>query len=462
MKTKAGNDATLKRLEHQAEHARVWNELIELLDQMVDVLGDELINADDFVEILQTALAAFDLALTPPTVDQVLVGSVDRTRTPPQLAAVIVLGLNEGSFPYCPKENSIFCDAERRELVRQRIEIDPDTHRRLFDERFFAYLAFTRASEYVCVMRPLADDEGRPMAPSAFWNQLREIFPTVTPTTLPRDATRHAEHIGTPRQLVTSLLQWARSPKSSDSVWPALYDRFARHECRLDCPDAIDTMRYRAWRALSYENNARLSAEVAARLFPDPLSASVSRIETFANCPFKHFARYGLRLDPRDDQDVTAMDLGNAYHSILETLVRQIVERREDFASVSPQFAEQQIRAAAQHIGESLRNEVLLSSARNQYLLRHVERTVERIVAAQREVAKHGKFRPWKAELAFGFSDEASLPPLELNTAHIKLPPTMESMITTPSAMLRLPPTARSFFCPRHRASIPGSGPARG
>jgi ATP-dependent helicase/nuclease subunit B len=259
------------------------------------------------------------------------------------------------------------------------------------------------------------------MAPSAFWNHLGVIFPAAATFTLPREPQQRRQHIGTPRQLVTSLLRWARSDETeADSVSPALYESFARHRCGYDCPDPIDTMRYRAWRALGYENDARLSDDVAARLFGSPLSASVSRIESFANCPFKHFARYGLQLEPRDEEDVTSMDLGNAYHSILETLVREIVKRREDFATVSPQFAEQQIKLAAQQIGESLRNEVLLSSARNQYLLKHVERTVDQVVAAQREIARRGKFRPWKAELSFGFADDESLPPLELRTRSAK------------------------------------------
>src|SRR5207237_9202791 len=101
--------------------------------------------------------------------------------------------------------------------------------------------------------------------------------------------------------------------------WPALYQWLATHEC---CDDAIDVMRFRAWKALQYSNTAQLSPDIANQLFASPLKASVSRIETFATCPFKHFARYGLRLQQREDDDVTVIDLGNVYHEILEKLVR--------------------------------------------------------------------------------------------------------------------------------------------
>src|SRR5207248_409041 len=71
-----------KELEQAGEHEQVWNELAELFDEMADLIGDEQLGIGEFIEILESGLASFDLALTPPTVDQVLVGQVDRTRSP--------------------------------------------------------------------------------------------------------------------------------------------------------------------------------------------------------------------------------------------------------------------------------------------------------------------------------------------------------------------------------------------
>ena len=75
-------------------------------------------------------------------VDQVLVGQVDRTRTP-RLNTAIVLGLNEGTFPRTAREDSVLSDNERRSLRRRGFDIDPDSTRRLLDENLFGYIAFT-------------------------------------------------------------------------------------------------------------------------------------------------------------------------------------------------------------------------------------------------------------------------------------------------------------------------------
>src|SRR5439155_19322058 len=56
-------------LEQQGEHQQVWAELVKLLDQMADVMGEEIVAPIDFLAILESGLEQFDLALTPPTVD---------------------------------------------------------------------------------------------------------------------------------------------------------------------------------------------------------------------------------------------------------------------------------------------------------------------------------------------------------------------------------------------------------
>src|SRR5439155_9943524 len=43
-------------LEQRGEHEQVWSELIKLLDQLVDVIGDKHVTPGDFVEILESGL----------------------------------------------------------------------------------------------------------------------------------------------------------------------------------------------------------------------------------------------------------------------------------------------------------------------------------------------------------------------------------------------------------------------
>ena len=117
-------------IQQQEEHEQVWSELIKLLDQMSDVMGDEPVSPEDFLSILEAGLEQFDLGLTPPTLDQVLVGGIERTRTS-NIRGTILLGLNEGEFPRVPRDTTIFSDGERRALTSHNIEIDPDSERQI-------------------------------------------------------------------------------------------------------------------------------------------------------------------------------------------------------------------------------------------------------------------------------------------------------------------------------------------
>ena len=397
-------------LELRDEHAQVWANLVELFDQMADLLGDEKVSSNEFLDILEFGLERFDLALTPPTVDQVLVGSVERTRTP-QSRAVILLGMNDDQFPRVVREGSILSDGERRALRERRLELDPDTSRRLFDENLLAYIGLTRASHELVLTRSLADDESRPQAPSPYWLRLRDVFPKLQPRTIARRSDCDIDCIGTPRQLVTRLMRWARSD-AHDAPWDALYHWLATHAC---CGDAMDTMRFRAWKALRYDNEAKLSHGVASRLFPSPLRASVSRIESFAHCPFQHFARYGLDLRPREDDEVTALDLGNVYHSVLEHIVRAMIAQKHNWTDVSPDESERRISTYARQVGETLRGELMLSSARNKYLLARVERTLAQVIKSHEAAARRSKLRPLGAEVGFGI-EGSKLPAYEVPT----------------------------------------------
>jgi ATP-dependent helicase/nuclease subunit B len=395
------NAATARnQFEQAGEHDQVWAELVDLFDQMIDLLGDERVSLSDFMEILDSGLERFDLALTPPTVDQVLVGQVDRARTP-DVKVVILLGMNDGQFPRLSREDSILSDSDRKVLRERKIDLDPDTQRQLLDERLLGYVAMTRSSDRLCLTRSISDDESRAAGPSQFWRRLTELMPDISVDVVPRDVRTEPSRIGTPRQLVTALMGWVRAgdTKDKDSTWSSLYQWLATHGTS---GDPVDAMRFRAWPALRYDNLARLSPDIAQRLFSRSLTASVSRIESFATCPFKHFASYVLKLRQREEQDVTSLDLGNIYHHILEKIVREMLSRKSDWALLEPRVAEELVREYAREVGQSLRGELMMSSARNKYLLQRIEKTLNQVISAQRAARQRGRFKPWKAELEFG------------------------------------------------------------
>jgi ATP-dependent helicase/nuclease subunit B len=406
-------DRRAKRIEQADEHQQVWDELTALFQEMVELLGDELMSLERFGEVLESGFEQFDLALTPPTVDQVLVGQIDRTRSP-RLRAVFLLGLCEGEFPAAPADGSILSDRERRELQEQQIDLDPDSRRRLLDERLLGYIAMARTSERLYPCRPTIDAAGRKAAPSVFWQEVRRLFPDA-PVKEARPAGRLApEDIATPRQLVTSLMRWAREPAANEQTnrtWESLYQWLAAHPCN---DDAVDVIRYRAWKALSYANTAKLSAPMSQALFAGPLALSTSQLETFASCPFSHFAKFGLRLRPDEREEIGGRDLSQLYRRLLERLISSAIRQGRSWDGPDFPIDDRAIDACIAQIGESLPASFARGGPRDRYLLERARKTLGQFIASQRELLKRSRFRPAFAAVRFG--DGESMQSLELTT----------------------------------------------
>ncbi|MDP9173572.1 MAG: PD-(D/E)XK nuclease family protein [Planctomycetota bacterium] len=404
------------RLEERGEHERVWKELVKLFDELVDLFGDERITLDDFIAIIDSALEGFDLALAPPTVDQVLVGQVDRTRTPP-LAACAILGLCEGQFPQVSREGTVFSDADRRALSVQKIDLDPDTQRRLLDEIFWGYIAFTRASRHLLLIRSIADAKGQPTAPSSLWLHIQKRFPAVAIEAAPREDEMSTANIATPRQLICALIRWVRAGGNQDSPWASIYHWLATRALKSD---AIDTVRHRAWKALSETAMAHLSPQAAAGLFASPINVTISQLETFAACPFQHFARYGLGLSPRVQREVGGADLSQVYHDVLDRLVRDLIQNKKTWVDLDEVALGRALATLTAQLGKQLRDELMLSTARNRYLLDRIERTLHSVAAAQRATAERGGFQAAFTNVRFGElkpkPSSPAYPPLAIRT----------------------------------------------
>lgn len=395
------------KIERRNEHHQTWTELMALLDEMVHVIGDTELTASEWVNILETGLDRLDLALAPPTLDTVIVGSIERARGNRPRAA-IVLGLTDQQFPRAENDDSLLSDADRRTLEASEIELDISPAKQLLNERLLGYFALTRASEQLCLMRSLFNAASQPIGPSPFWQNVQAIFPSLKPIRL-GDA-KSLSWVGTERQLATALMAWARRGSPNDA-WAPLYNWFATQNS-----EATQIARDRSWRALSYDNTATLARDTAARLTPLPLLASVSRIETFARCPYQHFARFGLKLTEREEDQITAVDIGNAYHTMLDQIVRNMIADRIDWNAAPTHQLRPTIEKLAETVGQDLRGELLLSSARNRFTLKTIERAVEQVMEAQVAAGSRGQLSPWRTELKFDV-DDAELPALELKTS---------------------------------------------
>ena len=164
--------------EKAREHLQVYRGVVELMDQLVEIMGEEKISSSFYARILETGMESLRLSLVPPSLDQVLVGNVERSR-PGRVKLVYLLGINDGALPSRPSEDGFFSEEERETIRGWGLDPAPGSKRRLLDEQFLIYMALTRASEGLWISYSLADEEGRALLPSPLIARIKKIFPSL-------------------------------------------------------------------------------------------------------------------------------------------------------------------------------------------------------------------------------------------------------------------------------------------
>ncbi len=103
-------------------HEQAWREVDRVLALLETIIAGKSRTLPEFAQILESAVQNLSLGLIPPTLDQVLVSSVARSRVP-ELEVVIVLGALEGQFPKVEEEDVILSDVQRAQFNAQAARI---------------------------------------------------------------------------------------------------------------------------------------------------------------------------------------------------------------------------------------------------------------------------------------------------------------------------------------------------
>ena len=220
------------------------------------------------------------------------------------------MGTTQRQFPVPLSQAGLLTDDDRESARAAGLSLAGGTHDALAARRYLAYIALTRASEFLFVSYPTMDERGGAVTRSPFVDDLQRLFDDVAEERVDPGPTR-IEEVMTRNELADLLCAKA----GSDGLYASLVDEVCRD------PDLGSVGRW-VRTALGYRNQAVLEPDVAAALMGSPLTGSASRLTTFAACPYKHFARYLLELRPRQEFRLEPLDVGDFYHRVLDGLVK--------------------------------------------------------------------------------------------------------------------------------------------
>jgi len=392
--------------EKAKEHGSLWNRLIGLFDQIVEMLGAEQMSAEQFAGVLDAGLDSVKLGLVPPSLDQVLVGTLDRTRFG-ALRHAFVIGVNDGVIPAKLTEGGILSEAEREQAAGLGLQLAPDNRRKLLDEQFIAYMGLTLPSHSLWISYPLADEEGRSLLPSEFVRRISRMFPRmVSPVELimadpsaVQDDMSQADYLIHPERSMSYLIVQLRAWMKGAEIPPIWREAISWYAKDTAWRTKLESMLY----AFHYTNQEPpLGPDVSGQLYGKSLTASVSRMERFAACPFMQFASHGLRLKERRIYRLEPPDIGQLFHAALNRMAKQLIDEGIRWKNLSPGELLKRAEEAVDWVAPRLQSEILYSSERYQYMSRKLKGIVSRTAHVLGDHAKRGSFEPVALELGFG------------------------------------------------------------
>lgn len=405
------NASSSSALQHQTPHATVFDQMHAWLDNLERAFPTEALSVRDWLPILEAGLANLSIGVIPPTIDQVLVGAIDRSRNP-DLKLVLVLGLNEGIFPARPREDALLNELERDALNTAGARLGSNTRRRLGHEWFYGYIAVTRASQQLVLTYAQTDSRGNKLNPSPFFTRLAELFPELSPQPWrPPPAFTEVEHV-------------------SEITAPAirLAEQVTRHSGNVDAAEVAAllslpqlTPAITKARQLAAAHD-QLSPALAERLHGPELATSVSALENFAACPFKFFIGHGLRASERKLFELDARERGSFQHEVLSAFHGELLAEKLRWRDLTPDAARVRVRRLGENLLPNYRNGLMNADAGRRFAAETLLRSLETLIAVLVGWMRDYQFDPALVEVGFGLKN-TPWPAwrLELNHGHALL-----------------------------------------
>ena len=390
------------------EYAQIYRLVMDLLDQIYELLGEEEISLQEFADILDAGFGEITVGTIPQNVDRIVVGDMERTRLK-QVKVLFFLGVNDGNIPKNASKGGIISDMDREFLIESGTEMAPSPRQQMYIQRLYLYLNMTKPSERLYLSYAKVNSDGKGIRPSYLIDTVRKLFPQLA-VEYPQNRSRLEQIEGRQegaRYLAEELREYADGTLREEERQD-FYLMYRAYEADPEGRDRLTAAAFRRYK------ESGLSRIVARALYGRQLENSVSRLETYAACACRHFLQYGLSLQEREEFGFEVSDMGNVYHAVLENFAGKLAESGRTWWDFDENFATQAIKEAVEGYAATYGETVLYSSARNEYAITRMSRILTRTVLTLQQHLKQGSFQPDDYELSFRFAEN-------LDSIHVDL-----------------------------------------
>jgi len=386
------------------EYTKVWNHLMNIFDDMNLTIGEEQISFDKFKSIFKMGISAEEIALIPTTLDKVIIGDVERTRTS-SIKSLYIIGVNDGNYPKTYNDEGFINDLERQTLLDNGIEIAKDTKKLLIQEYFNIYKALTIASDNLNISYPISNLEGFALRPAFLISQIKNMFPKIIEKSyLDKKEIIYYSKNGTFPIFLNKLRKDIDSNIASNDV-KLLYSWYLENDNRLNSIlDGIDFKN-------TIEN---ISKENTKMLYGTSIDSSVSKLEKYKLCPFSYYLKYGINLKEREVFKLDVPDIGSLMHEVIEVFSKEVLEKDINLRNINKEDVYNMVSNILDEVIVNFRNSLFNSTAKLRNLSLRLKAQIQKMIWIIVLQIQMGEFNIAGSEVEFGRAKN-DYPPITIN-----------------------------------------------
>ncbi|HVI41856.1 MAG TPA: PD-(D/E)XK nuclease family protein, partial [Anaerovoracaceae bacterium] len=405
--------------EYAEEASQIWSVIVAIFDQLIELIGDEEISAEEYGTILKSGFEAVEIGLLPPTIDQIIVGTMQRTRVG-NIKALIILGANDGLLPAAAVSESLLNEDEKTALYKKGIEICKIDDLRAKEEKLAIYKNLSKPSRYLWMGYSASDLEGKESKQSILFDKIRKIY---TGLKVSKDIINEEDPMllieaqGSTLKHMTEAFRGSMEGMPLREEWLAAYQWYENNSALLLRP---------VKEGLLFNNRQeKIKKELIGKLYKRDasleLSLSPSRLERFSRCPFSHFINYGLRPDERRIFEIAGREIGDIYHQCFMKLSEKlsapgmdITDPGSPWMSITKDQSQQLIDGFIEEAAREYRDGVLVQGEEERYRGVRMKKVCGDAAWALIEHVQTGQIQNVFFESEFGRAVGKQFPPIEV------------------------------------------------
>ena len=369
------------------------------LSEVESSTDSALLSTDDFAALLLAGMSELEYAAAPPVPDQIVIGSLEHTRLP-QTKIVFAIGLTESSVPSIQPDNGFFSDWERQMLKKTGAGagLAEDRRTSIFKAQLTIFMSLLSAAEHLYLSYAAVGGSGRAERPADLYYQIRRMFAHNEVKNLSHWWQAH-EQVTYPEPTLVSFIKQCHDGGQNPN-FSGVYQSLKTSPLRATVGRLTQS---------AYLPAEQIAPELATRLYSGRRRMSISRLESYHACPFRHFLSYGVKVREIVPYQAERVDMGIFLHKVLEAFFRLSRKQKKQVFELTAEEYDQILNAAAAEALQTDRRNIFGGSARNGFLAERLTELADRAVKTVQQQMQRGELNFYQEEIHFRPEDWAAL-----------------------------------------------------